>query len=270
MVVMAITGHYIVVNDVKTYYETNDGPADKYTFVCTHTAGRETRQYHEIMETFAAKYRVIAFDMPAHGKTWPLPGNKAFSKRNDYSAFIWAFIQALEVKNPIVVGCSLGGNIVYHVAQEYPVAAIVSMQGVDYTAGASDVALALMDHPHISLQHSHMNYSDSLVGQNPDPGAREFILWGVSQEIAVTKKGDLSIYNGFNIIDNMTKITCPVLAIRGQDDWLVDEQSVQNTLARLVNAKKVMYKKLDGVGHFPAVEKPQAVCSAIEEFLAIL
>lgn len=265
---MAITGHYIVVNEIKTYYETNNGPSDKYTMLCIHTAGRETRQYHAMMEIFASKYQVIALDMPAHGKSWPLKGNKAFTNKNEFSGFIWDFMKALGIEDAIVVGCSLAGNIVYHVAQEYPVKAIVSLQGVDYTPGASDVALAVMGHPHVSLQHSHMDYSDSLVGQNPDPGARDFILWGVSQEIAITKKGDLSIYNGFNVIDTMHKITCPVLAFRGQDDWLVDEEAVNATVSRLVNAKKVMFKEVAGVGHFPALEKPQAVCDAIEEFLA--
>jgi len=223
-----------------------------------------------MMEIFSSKYRLIALDMPAHGKSWPLPGNKAFSKRDDFSAFIWSFMQALKIEDAIVIGCSLAGNIVYHLAQEYPVRAIVSLQGVDYTPGASDVALAVMNHPHVSLQHSHMDYSASLVGQNPDPGAKAFVLWGVSQEIAITKKADLSIYNGFNIIDSMHKITCPVLAVRGQDDWLVDEEAVQETIARLKNARKVSYKQMPGVGHFPAVEKPQAVCDAIEEFLPTL
>jgi pimeloyl-ACP methyl ester carboxylesterase len=267
---MAITGHYIMVNGVKTYYETNNGPAEQYTMVCIHTAGRETRQYHGMMEILASKYRLIALDMPGHGKSWPLEGNKAFSNRNDYSCFIWSFIQTLGIKDPILVGCSLGGNIVYHMAQEYPVRAIISMQGVAYTPGASDVALAVMNHPHVSLQHSHLGYSDSLIGQNPDPGARDFVLWGVCQEVAIAKKGALSIYNGFDIQDSMEKITCPVLAIRGQDDWLVDEESVQDTLSRLTNTKKVIFKPLQGIGHFPAVENPKAVCDAIEEFLPII
>ena len=267
---MAITGHYITVSGIKTYYETNNGPSDKCTMLCIHTAGRETRQYHAMMEIFADKYQVIALDMPAHGKSWPLPGNKAFTKRDDFSAFIWSFMQTIGIADAIVVGCSLAGNIVYHVAQEYPVKAIVSLQGVDYTPGASDVALAVMGHPHVSVQHSHMDYSASLVGQDPDPGAKDFVLWGVSQEIAVTKKGDLSIYNGFNIIDNMPKITCPVLAFRGLDDWLVDEEAVQATVSRLTNARKVVYKQVPGVGHFPSLEKPQAVCDAIEEFLAVI
>jgi len=264
---MAISGHYIIVSGIKTYYETNNGPTDKHTLICTHTAGRDARQYHAMMEILASQYNLIALDMPAHGKSWPLKGNKAFSTRKEYSAFIWSFTQELGIKDPIFVGCSLGGNIVYHLAQEYPVRAIVSMQGVDYTPGASDVALAVMSHPHVSLQHSHLGYSDSLIGQKPDSGARDFILWGVSQEIAIAKKGALSIYNGFDIRADMHKITCPVLAIRGQDDWLVDEEAVQDTLSRLVNAKKVIYKPLAGIGHFPAVEKPQAVCNAIEEFL---
>ena len=142
---MSISGSYIMVNGIKTYYETNNGPDEKYSLVCTHTAGRDTRQYHALMDILGTKFKVIALDMPAHGKTWPLEGNKAIATRNEYSAFIWSFIQKLGIKAPVIVGCSLGGNIVYHMAQTYPVRAIVSMQGVDYTPGASDVALAVMD-----------------------------------------------------------------------------------------------------------------------------
>ena len=264
---MAISGHYITINNIKTYYETNNGPTDKHSILCIHTAGRECRQYHGLMELLQNKYHLIALDMPAHGKSWPLPGNKAIDDIDDYAKFIWDFSQSLQLKNPIIMGCSLGGNIVYKLAQQYPVTAIISLQGADYTPSISEVARALMDHPHVSLQHSHLDFSDSLIGQNTSPVAREFILWGVRQEISTAKKADLSMYNGFDVRDNMHKITCPVLAVRGQDDWIVDQEAVSQTLSRLTKAKKVIFKDPVGIGHFPAVEDPATIARIVDEFL---
>ena len=127
---MAITGGYVMVNGIKTYYETNNGPKNpKGTIVCLHTAGRESRQYHGIMEIFADKYTVVAFDMPAHGKSWPLPGNVGISNYKDYGKFVWDFTKAMGIEDVIIIGCSVGGNMVYHIAEEYPVKAMVSMQG---------------------------------------------------------------------------------------------------------------------------------------------
>ena len=58
---MAITGGYINVNGVKTYYETNNGPHNpKGTIIALHTAGRETRQYHGMMEYWADQYTVCS------------------------------------------------------------------------------------------------------------------------------------------------------------------------------------------------------------------
>ena len=54
-----IRGFYKRINGIKIYFETNDGPEDKATLFCLHTAGRENRQYHDIMEIFKDKYRVI-------------------------------------------------------------------------------------------------------------------------------------------------------------------------------------------------------------------
>ena len=90
---MPITGGYIVVDGIKTYYETNNGPQNpKGTIIAMHTAGRETRQYHGMMEIWEDKYKVIAFDMPAHGKSWPLPGNVGIKDYKEYGKFVWHLI----------------------------------------------------------------------------------------------------------------------------------------------------------------------------------
>ncbi|MBB4302663.1 pimeloyl-ACP methyl ester carboxylesterase [Rhodobium orientis] len=265
---MAITGFYKTVKGIKTYFEMNDGPADgKHTIICLHTAGRENRQYHGMFELLEDKYKMYSFDMPAHGKSWPLPGNKVVDNYRDYGDFVWAVAEALEIEKPIIIGCSMGGNIVYYIAQNYPVGAILSMQGADYTPTIDASILELLNHPYVSAQHSHVEFSECLIGRACPQEARDFIMWGVAQEISVTKQGDLSQYNGFDVRGTMDKITCPVLVVHGVDDAIVTEKMVEETMSRLVNAERVVYKPVADYGHFLAVENPQVVAEHLDEFL---
>ena len=268
---MAITGGYILVNGIKTYYETNNGPQNpKGTIVALHTAGRDCRQYHGMMEIWADKYRVVAFDMPAHGKSWPLPGNVGITDYREYGKSIWDFIQAMEIEDPIVIGCSVAGNIVYYLAEHYPVRAMVSMQGSTYikAMGSSyGATVDLLDNPYVSCQHSHWDFSESLIGSKCPPEAHEFIMWGVCQECGRTKKADLSIYNNYDVTADLKNITCPCLLIRGEEDWNVPEHYYHTAMEGLVNAKKVKFVPVPGHAHFIAVEAPEIVCELIDQFL---
>ncbi len=269
---MAITGGYVMVDGIKTYYETNNGPQNpRGTIVALHTAGRETRQYHGMMEIYKDSYRVVAFDMPAHGKSWPLPGNVGINNYKDYGKFAWDFIQTMNIEDPIVVGCSLAGNMAYYIASTYPVKAMVSMQGsscVQAMGTAYGATVDLLDNPYVSCQHSHWDFSESLIGRNCPPEAHEFIMWGVCQECGRTKKADLSIYNSFDVTAELKNITCPCLLIRGEDDWNVPEHYCRTAMEGLVNAKKVEFEPIPGYGHFIMVEAPEIVCSLIDRFLA--
>lgn len=266
---MAITGSYIMVNGIKIYYETNNGPVDRATIVGLHMAGRDSRQYHGMMDNFSDKYNMVALDMPAHGKSWPLPGNKAIDESHAYGDFAWAFIEEMGITNPVVIGGALGGNIVYYIAQKYPVKAIVSMQGAVYISGtANNTMLDLLDHPYVSPQYSHFDFTESQIGRNASDAARDFILWGVCQESGRVKKADLMVYNSYDVRDGLKDITCPVMVIRGEDDWNVPESVCQEAMKGLVNAQKVVWKPIPGYGHFIIVEAPEVLCEAIEEFLA--
>jgi pimeloyl-ACP methyl ester carboxylesterase len=68
----------------------------------------------------------------------------------------------------------------------------------------------------------------------------------------------------------MKDITCPALVIRGEDDWAVPEYECRELMARMINAKNIMWKSVPRMGHFITVEAPQIVCEAMEEFLADL
>ena len=267
---MSITGGYINVDGIKTYFETNNGPKNPNgTLVCLHTAGRESRQYHAMMEIFAHKFTVVAFDMPAHGKSWPLPGNVGISNYKKYGEFVWKFIEAMGIDDPIIAGCSVGGNMVYYIAETYPVKAMICMQGSPQILAmntAYGTTVNLLDNPYVSCQHSHWDFSESLIGTKTSQEARDFIMWGVCQECGRAKQADLYIYNNYDVTDDLDKITCPCLLIRGEDDWNVPDSYYDMAMKGMTNAERVVFKKIPGYGHFIAIEAPDVVCELIEKF----
>ena len=93
--------------------------------LCLHTAGSDGRQYRGLLNDprITDNYRVIVFDMPWHGKSSPPDGweNEEYKLTSrDYVRMILEVSDALELDKPVVMGCSIGGRIVLHLAHEHP------------------------------------------------------------------------------------------------------------------------------------------------------
>src|ERR1700675_4526450 len=103
--------------------------------LCLHTAGADGRQYRALMndERITQGHRVIAFDMPWHGKSSPPSGWHDEEYRltsAQYTTMILEIMTALELDRPILIGCSIGGRIALHLALENTAAirALISLQ----------------------------------------------------------------------------------------------------------------------------------------------
>ena len=74
-------------------------------------------------EAVTRHWRVLAFDMPRHGKSLPPAGWQDEEYRLTTAAYvelILAFCQALGLDRPVVLGCSIGGKIVLELALRAP------------------------------------------------------------------------------------------------------------------------------------------------------
>lgn len=74
-----IVGRYFYINSpgwgrCKVFYE-QSGEGDQ-DIVFLHTAGKVARQYHEVMndDRMRQECRMTAFDLPAHGRSFPYEG----------------------------------------------------------------------------------------------------------------------------------------------------------------------------------------------------
>jgi pimeloyl-ACP methyl ester carboxylesterase len=107
--------------------------------LCLHTAGADGRQFRHLMcdEAVTANYRVIAFDMPWHGKSYPPADAYAQGYRlttDAYVGMVVALSRRLELDRPVVMGCSIGGRVVLQLAQQHgpQFRALIGLEAADH------------------------------------------------------------------------------------------------------------------------------------------
>ena len=197
-----IVGRYVYVQcegkTYRTYYEEN---GEGIPLVCLHTAGTDGRQYrHQLCDPeITANFRVIAFDLPWHGKS--LPPSDFYLKEDEYkltakfySDFIVAFCHALELKKPVIMGQSMGGNVCLTLAlrYEHEFLALIALEACDYSPGWW---IEPLHHPHI---HGGEVVATSVFGlmspESPDEYRWE-TWWYYAQGGPGVFKGDLYFYS---------------------------------------------------------------------------
>ncbi len=138
-----ITGRYAYVQcpvwgRTKIFYETAGSGSQQIVFC--HTAGSDSRQYHGVMNDsrMREKCTMIAFDLPAHGRSFPgsnyIPGNHT-NNETAYVGTIAAVIKTLKLNKPIVCGASMAGQVSVACAiraDEVGCGGTIPLQGCDY------------------------------------------------------------------------------------------------------------------------------------------
>jgi pimeloyl-ACP methyl ester carboxylesterase/putative sterol carrier protein len=253
-------GRYVDVDGLRTYYEeAGEGPA---TIVCFHAACQDTLMWRHVLDGLSDECRVISIDAPAHAKTLEPEGGE-FKSLTRHAEFNERLMEILGIEKPVIIGCSMGGNLVLELAARRPdaYAAVISCEGADYTPTVSQFLLdmLLVNGPQI-LEC----WSQSLIGDRTPPDRARDVVWQIRRNTPEVMAGDLTGYAGFDKRDQVGNITVPVLLLRGDADWLVSQEQVDATAARIPGSRVVV---LAGTGHYPMTENPYEFNQAVRRFL---
>ena len=236
--------------------------------LCLHTAGSDGRQYRELLNDpeITSRYRVIVFDMPSHGKSSPPAGfqNELCVLTTDrYVDTVMAVKRALGLEKPVVMGCSIGGRAVLHLALRHgdEFRAAVGLQSALYAelrAPEGGENLNPVYRPDTNGAEVGALLCASLIApQSPDADRWE-TLWHYMQGGPGIFMGDLHYYfvdgdlrnGGLRGLDTSK---CPLYLLTGEYDLsATPAQTLQ--LAREVRAEHV--EIMTGLGHFPMSENP--------------
>ncbi len=230
--------------------------------VCLHTAGSDTRQYRALLNDPAvtSDFRVIAFDMPWHGKSSPPIGWHEEEYRlttEAYTTMIMRFVESLELEQPVVMGCSIGGRVVLNLARTHGSAlrAVIGLQSSGHVDPYYDTTW--LHHCDVHGGEVSAGYVYGLIApQSPDPDRWE-TLWHYMQSGPGVFKGDLHFYmvDG-DIRDQLCDIDtkdCPVFLLTGEYDYSCSPEHTRDAASRIEGAQVTIMEQL---GHFPMSENP--------------
>ena len=231
--------------------------------VCLHTAGADGRQYRHLLNDveITAHYRVIAFDMPWHGKSLPPPGWQHEEYRlttRGYTDLILSVCRALGLERPVVLGCSIGGKIVLNLAIEHPdeFRALIGVEAADYQPPWYDDTTWLHRPDVHGGELAGAMMSGLIAPQSPEE-TRWDTLWGYMQGGPGVFKGDLHFYRvDGDLRDRVGRIDtrrCPLYLLTGEYDFSCQPDDTLRTAAKVPGARVTVMKE---IGHFPMSEHP--------------
>ena len=257
-----IIGRYVYVTcqgkTYRTYYEeTGEG----IPMICLHTAGTDGRQYrHQMCDAdFAANFRMLSFDMPWHGKSNPPAGFHLMEDEyklttSFYGEFIVAFSRALDLKKPVIMGQSMGGNICLHLALKYEneFSAFIALEACDYSPGWWIYPL---HHPHIHGGEAVATSTFGLMSPESPDDCRWETWWLYAQGGPGVFKGDLYFYSvDSDFRDSVSKISgrTPIYFLTGTYDFACTPEMTERTAEKVKGSECIIFSG----GHFPTSEDP--------------
>lgn len=231
--------------------------------VCLHTAGSDGRQFRHILndKQITEHFQVWVFDLPWHGKSNPPEGfeQQEYKLTTDgYKEIIYAFCQQLGLDRPVMMGCSMGGRIVLHLALENPdmFRAMIALEGADRLQPYYD--LDWLHRPDIHGGEIQAAFVSAQVApQSPDRYRYE-TLWHYKQGGPGVFKGDLYFYWHDGHFDDRSVLIdtdrCPVYLLSGEYDNSCTPERMLATAERIKGSKATV---MPGMGHFPMSENPE-------------
>jgi pimeloyl-ACP methyl ester carboxylesterase len=227
--------------------------------ICLHTAGTDSRQFRHLLNDaeVGRRFRIVAFDMPYHGRSnpperWWLEKYRLTTK--GYIAAIRAVWRALGLEKPVVLGCSMGGAIVLKLAADFSheLTGVVGLESSAYAPGRYN---DFLHHPAIHCGELCASYTYGLnAPQSPEENRREN-WWYYSQSGPGIYQGDVFYYsNDWDAREDIKRIDtarCKVALLTGEYDYSCTPEMSERVAQAIPGAH---YTLMKGIGHFPMVE----------------
>jgi pimeloyl-ACP methyl ester carboxylesterase len=264
---------FATVNGARLWYE-EQGSGPALTFV--HAGICDHRQWDKQIDAFAAKYRVIRFDMRGFGQSELPPG--PFSLSDD----IGGLLDALGVERSALVGCSMGGSacIDFTLKQPQRVAALITVcagmsGGPHEISGHEQAVIEEIEAAEKAGDIDRVNAAEMRLwvdgphraSEQVAPGVRELMAemnlaalkrepeWEQAQPLALDSPA----------AGRLDEIHAPTLVVVGGDDTLAVRMTADQLAEGIVDARKVV---MEGLTHVPNMERPGEFNQVLLDFLA--
>ena len=260
---------FIDINGTNVHYRDVGNSNDSIPIVLMHGTGSSLHTYDFWSDNLKRTNRIIRMDLPAFGLTGPFVKND-YSISN-YTFFLKEFLNSLNIKECILIGNSLGGEIAWRfaIAEPLMVKKLVLIDAGGYPVISKSVPIAfklakipvlnnLLTYitPRFLIRASIENVyfdkskvSDSLVNRYFELTLRKGNRNAIIDRLMVST----TLTNGTKTHTSIKNIKKPTLIIWGSDDQLIPVENAYKFNNDITNSKLVVMQQ---TGHVPMEEKP--------------
>jgi pimeloyl-ACP methyl ester carboxylesterase len=258
-----VTGRYVYLAidgvDYRVYFEEAGAGIP---LLLQHTAGADGRQWRHVLadDAVASRYRVIAYDLPYHGKSLPPEGiawwTREYRLTKDFLMKVPVTLSdELGLDRPAFMGSSIGGHLAVDLALHFPgrFRAVIGLEASAATPGGYQ---DIWHHPRISNEFKASVMYGLMSPSSPENLRRE-TSWVYSQGAPPVFKGDLYYYSIDHDLTTMAEqidtSRSAVYIMCGEYDWSSTPAMARALAERIKGAH---YRDMPGLGHFPMSENP--------------
>lgn len=230
--------------------------------VYVHGNTGSRRWYERVMDV--AGCRAVALDMPNFGESGPLPGAPDIDL---YADLVADFMRALDLRDAVLVGHSLGGAVCASLAAQH--GGLLSGLVLVDSSPPSGFVTPVDRHPLIErMRVDRELLSTALratVATLDDPG---FFALLVDDAMRMAEPAWIGNARALSVFDRSKQCHAfekPVLVLWGRKDPIISEAMARETAAAFPRSRLQI---MEHVGHSPLVEDPAGFVRLLAAFVA--
>lgn len=245
-------------------YETS-GQGDEPPLLYVHGAGAARTAWRRQLQLVDER-PAVAMDLSGHGDSEDVDADPGFETLSAYADDVLAVAEAVEAG--VLVGHSLGGAVLQHLAIERPdeldadglvltntgarLAVLETLR--DWLAEDFDRAVEFLHQP----GHLYYEPDDATIEQS------RTVMRATGR--AVTER-DFCTCHEFDVRDSVHEIDVPTLVLVGEHDKLTPPWFSEFLVEELPDAALAI---VESAAHLPQIEQPEAFDAAVQRFLRSL
>jgi pimeloyl-ACP methyl ester carboxylesterase len=206
-------------------------------------------------------WRVIAIDLPGHGKS----EGRGQQTIASYAEQVIHWMKTMSLAKAVFIGHSMGSAIVLHLAVYNP----EYVRAIGLVGGGAWLRV----HPDFLAYTANLATFQKAVDmiinrsfcEESNPSIKQLAAKRMLEIRPSVMHGDLLACDAFDLTEEVGKIHQPALVVCGADDKMTPLRYSQYLADSIPNARLAV---IPGAGHMVMLEKPQEVAREIDQFLS--
>lgn len=258
--------------DTIAVYESR-GSGAEVLLIHGNSADAETFKY-QIDGDFGDSNRVLALDLPGHGKSSAAANPETTYCLGGYACVVVEVVQRLHLERPVLVGWSLGGHVALEAAQHLPEAAGFFIYGTPPFGIPPAWDQAFLPNPNFAAA-----FSPSISEEQAGIVARALVRPGADAppsfcEAMLNTDGrarhllgaSLNAMNYTDEVQIVANMRSPLAIVHGAEDQFVNLDYLKGLTVPSLWRGAVQV--IGGAGHAPQWEQPERFNALLAEFVA--